>query len=264
MWSWSGGGDSDKNAEPAERIVALEHAEHAVGNARPANAVEAVAAGDEVAFDLLRPALMREADLRPLRRQLMHADAVDLEQQRPAVDQSLRHQILHHLLLAVDGDEFADQRLEFDAVQFAIDADIDAAVALTLALHARADADIDQKFGGPMLDQPGADAVLDVIAAAVLDDDGFDALQMQQPRQHQAGRPGSDNSDLSSHSTLPAARCAPIGAIHAAGKGTLPGKAWTNLIGSRAVTTARHSAALAPCRRGRRRRISLRDSVPRA
>ena len=74
-----------QDAEPAERIVALEHAEHAVGKARPADAVETVAAGDEVAFDLLRLAAMREADLRPLRGQLMDADAVNLEQQRPAI-----------------------------------------------------------------------------------------------------------------------------------------------------------------------------------
>ena len=60
-----------QNAEPAERIIALEHAEHAVGNARPADAVEAVAAGDEVAIDLLRAALMREADLR-LRSRSIH------------------------------------------------------------------------------------------------------------------------------------------------------------------------------------------------
>ena len=53
-------------------------------------------------------------------------------------------------------------------------------------LHARADADLGQQIGGPMLDQSGADAVFDVIAAAIFDDDRLDALQVQQPRQHQA------------------------------------------------------------------------------
>ena len=66
--------------------------------------MEPVAAGDEIAVDLLRPALVREADLRPLRCQIVDADAIDLEQQRPAVGEPPRHQILHHLLLAVDGD----------------------------------------------------------------------------------------------------------------------------------------------------------------
>ena len=72
-------------------------------------------------------------------------------------------------------------------------------------LHALADADVDQQIGGPMLDQAGADAVLDIVAAAILDDDRLDALQMQQPRQHQAGRPRSDNSDLRAHDVAPGA-----------------------------------------------------------
>ena len=118
--------------------------------------------------------------------EIVHADAVDLEQKRPAVGKPACHQILHHLLLAVDGDALVDQRLEIDAVQLAVDADIDAAVQNAFALHPIADAHVDEQIGGPVLDQSGADAVLDVIAAAVLDDDAVDAGKVQQPRQHQA------------------------------------------------------------------------------
>ena len=99
-----------QDAEPTERIVALEHAEHAVGNARPANAMEAVTAGDEIAFDFLRPAVMREADLRSWRRQVVHADIVDLEQQRPAVGEPPRDQVFHDLLLPVNRDALVHQR----------------------------------------------------------------------------------------------------------------------------------------------------------
>ena len=70
--------------------------------------MKAVAAGDEVAFDLLRLAVMREANGRLLRRHVMHADIVDFEQQRVAIGQPLRHQVLHHFLLAVDGDALVD------------------------------------------------------------------------------------------------------------------------------------------------------------
>ena len=66
-------------------------------------------------------------------------------------------------------------------------------------MHALADADIDQEIGGPVLDQPGADAVVDILFAAVLDDDGIDALQVQEPRQHQARRPRPDDTDLCAH-----------------------------------------------------------------
>ncbi len=137
----------------------------------------------------------------------MHADAVGFEQQRPAVSQPSLHQILHDFLLAVDGDALVDQRLEIDAAQVAIDADINAPMQDAFALHPFADADVGQKIGGPVLDQSGADAVLDVIAAAVFEDDRFDAGEMQQPRQHQPGRPCSDNADLRAHAFSPGDGC---------------------------------------------------------
>jgi len=62
------------------------------------------------------------------------------------------------------------------------------------------------QIGGPVLDQPGADAVLDVVAAAVLDDDRGNAGKVQQPPQHQPGRPGPDNSDLRAHASSPGGR----------------------------------------------------------
>ena len=52
-----------------------------------------------------------------MRRQIVNADVVDLEQQRPAVGEPLLDQVVHHLLLVVDGDALVDQRLEVDAVQ---------------------------------------------------------------------------------------------------------------------------------------------------
>ena len=67
------------------------------------------------------------------------------------------------------------------------------------ALHARADAELDQKIRGPVLDQPGANAIFDIVAAAVLDDDRRNALQVQQPRQHQPRGPRSDNPYLGAH-----------------------------------------------------------------
>ena len=51
-----------------------------------------------------------------------------------------------------------------------------------LALHARADAGVDQHRPTQLFDQPGAHAVLDILAAAVFEDDGFDAGKMQQMR----------------------------------------------------------------------------------
>ena len=161
--------------------------------------MKAVAPGDKIAVDLFGLALVREADLRPLRCQVANADTIDLEQQRPAVGKPAHDQVLHHFLLSVDGHALVDQGFEIDAVQAAIDADIDAPVQQAFGLHPLPDPDLCQQVGGPMFDQPGADAVLDVVAATVFDDDRFDAGKMQQPRQHQPGRARSNNADLRAH-----------------------------------------------------------------
>src|SRR5450759_2699579 len=93
------------------------------------------------------------------------------------------------------------------------------------ALHALADARLAQQIGGPMLDQPGADAVLDVIAAAILDDDALDTREVQQPRQHQPGRPCPDNADLRAHALLSRrANDDPIEATPGRRKWTIAGK----------------------------------------
>ena len=70
------------------------------------------------------------------------------------------------------------------------------------ALHARADAGLDQQVARPLLEQAGADAALDIVAAAVLQDDGFDARAVQQMRQHQPRRPRAHDPDLSPHVAL--------------------------------------------------------------
>ncbi len=57
----------------------------------------------------------------------------------------------------------------------AVEAEIIAVVEHGLALHAVADAGFGQHVGRPLLDQAGADALLDIVAAAVLDDDRVDA-----------------------------------------------------------------------------------------
>ena len=52
--------------------------------------MKAVATGDKIAVDLFGLALVREADRRPLRCQIIDTDAIDLEQRRPAVGKPAR------------------------------------------------------------------------------------------------------------------------------------------------------------------------------
>ena len=51
----------------------------------------------------------------------------------------------------------------------------------------------------PCSSTPGADALLDVLAAARLEHDRVDALELQQAGEHQARRAGADDADLRPH-----------------------------------------------------------------
>src|SRR5262249_8266482 len=160
-----------QNADPAEGIFAIIGRERGGRNARPANAVKAVAPANEVAAELGLLAVVPEADFRRAAGKIVHADVARLKQQLPAVGEPPRDQVLHHLLLAVDGHALADEFAEIDVVQSAAEGKIDPVVEHALALHARADAGFDQEVARPLLDQAGANAALDIVAAAVFQDD---------------------------------------------------------------------------------------------
>jgi hypothetical protein len=133
--------------------------------------MKSVTAGDEVAADFLLAAILPESDPGQLAGQVMDAHVTHFEQQRAAVDETAFDQILYDLLLAVDGDTLVHQFLEVDAVQIAVDADIDAPMQHAFPLHPFADTKVSEQVRRPMLDQAGANSIFDVIAAAVLNDD---------------------------------------------------------------------------------------------
>ena len=113
----------------------------AFGNARAADAVEAVAAGDHVAFELLLPALVHEAERRALALEAVHAHVRHLEVQRRAAREARGDEVLHDLGLAVDDDRApVGEIAQRDAMPLAVELQLDAAVHEALALHALADA----------------------------------------------------------------------------------------------------------------------------
>src|SRR5437764_8827048 len=89
-----------QDADPAERIFAIVDPERIGGNARPANAVKAVAAGDEIAIELLEFALLAKANAWPAGLELMDADVIHLEKNDTAVGEAPRDQVFDDLLLA--------------------------------------------------------------------------------------------------------------------------------------------------------------------
>src|SRR5204862_1562192 len=152
--------------------------ERAGRNARTANAVEAVAAADEVAGELDVPPAVAAADFRRAAGEIVHAHIARLEQNLSAVGEPPLDQILHHLLLAVDGDAFADEIAEIDVVQRAAEGEIDSVVEHAFALHPRADPAFHAEVPRSLIDQPCPDAACALIAAAVFHEYSFYALAL--------------------------------------------------------------------------------------
>ncbi len=189
--------DVGEDAEPRERILALERAEDAGGNARAADAVKAVAACDDVALELLRDALVREPNARPLAVELVHAHAVDVEEQRQTARQPRSDEVLHDLGLTVDDDRPSTAQLgQRHVMPLAVELKIDAVVDDPFAIHPLADTGFAQQLDRPLLEHAGADPVLDVLATPVLEDDALDARDLEQPRERQPCRPRPDDADL--------------------------------------------------------------------
>ena len=184
--------------------------------------MEAVAAGDHVALELMRFALVAEVDAGPVGLQLVHGNVLDLEQERLARLEPRADQVLDDLRLPVDDDRLAGQRREVDPMALAVELQLDAPVDDPLALHTHADAGVAEEVGGALLQHPRANAMLDVLAAPVLEDDRVDALEVEQVRERQAGRAGADDPDLRAHQSpvrraSSSARCATWNAALAAG-----------------------------------------------
>jgi hypothetical protein len=68
-----------------------------------------------------------------------------------------------------------------------------------LPLHSFANSGFNEQVGRALFENAGANAILAVFAAAIFYDDGLDALEMQQMREHQPRRASSYDSNLRSH-----------------------------------------------------------------
>jgi hypothetical protein len=73
---------------------------------------------------------------------------------------------------------------------------LNAVVDETLTAHPLADSGALEQIDAALLQNARPHTVLHVLARACLDDDGADALQAKQMRQHQPGRTGPDDANL--------------------------------------------------------------------
>jgi hypothetical protein len=73
---------------------------------------------------------------------------------------------------------------------------MDAAVELAFAVHPLGDAGVAQQLGRSLLQDAGADALLDVLARSILEDDALDSRQFEEPGEREARRARADDADL--------------------------------------------------------------------
>src|SRR5262249_13854307 len=158
-------------AEPAERIDARELASRARRNRRTRDAVEAVAAGDEVAAELLQPPAVVEAHLGLARVEVVERRVLHLEEDLAARGEPRGDEVLDRLVLRVDHDgAAAGEAREVHAMTAAGEAQVDPLVHEALALHAFADAGCFQQVYRALLQHAGADRGFDLLPGARLDD----------------------------------------------------------------------------------------------
>ena len=108
--------------------------------------MEAVAAGDEVAVELVRLAVLLVGDARLRAVEVVHRDVRGLVDGRQAGGRARVHQVARQLGLAVDHHVLAaGQAVHVDAVPLAAAQHLEAVVHEALAVHARADAGLVQQ-----------------------------------------------------------------------------------------------------------------------
>jgi len=160
--------------------------------------MEAVASGDEIAGHFVLGPLVRETNerLRGIKR--VDADVLRLEVQRTRCFNTRVDQVSDDLVLAVDRDGLSGRELRHvDAVPSPVEADVDAFMAKPAALQPLIDTHSAEQIHGALFEHAGADAVNHVLSAAVFDDDGIDAHEMQDMPEQQPGWTGADDAYLS-------------------------------------------------------------------
>src|SRR5215213_8292981 len=203
----------DQDAEPPERVragVLL-----APGNGVAGGPEEAVRPDHVVADQLflLRGSVEadppgREVELRAAAKaglrargiQVVHTHRRGLEDYGAARLQAGSVEVLDHLLLAVDHDLApAGEVGEVDAVADPAEAQLDPVVDRPLPVHSLPHARLAQELRGGVLQHPGPDGGLDLLAASELEHHRFYALQVQEVREQRRRWPASHDPYLCAH-----------------------------------------------------------------
>lgn len=157
-----------------------------------------VTAGDHGARERVSATVVSESDARWAIRvvDIAQFDVGHVEEQRATGRQVVGDQILDQLGLSVDAAVATQQRMEVEMMGAPIQADVEAAVELRLAIEPPGGTDLAQQIDRRLFQDPGPDPSLHVGPGLTFQHHRGDALQVQQPSQDQPGRPGPDDRHL--------------------------------------------------------------------
>src|SRR5439155_3560414 len=129
--------------------------------------------------------------------EIVDREIFDFEMKRAARPAACFDQVFDHLVLAIDGNgAAASESGHIDAVARAEEAEVNASVHHAFTVEARADTDVAHHIHRALLENASTDALNDVVLAPGFEDDGIDALEMQQLSEQQARGASADDTYL--------------------------------------------------------------------
>ena len=163
----------------------------------PRDPVEAVAACDDVALELVLGSLVPVAHAWAIAVEVVERDVLDLEVERPAAREPRSDEVLDDLCLAVDDDRLPGELVEGDPMPLASRLQLDAGVDEALAAHPLADARARRAARAtPCSRTPARIRASTYVAAPVLEDHRVDPLEVEQVPEREARGARTDDRDL--------------------------------------------------------------------
>ena len=186
-----------EDAQPAEGVDPLEHLQRFSRDRLARHTVEPITAGDVVALQAKRFALMLERQPGSITFKIMGLHVARFIQGGGASGGAGGHQVAGDFGLAVDHHRLAaGQRLEVDVGQLTVQRQLEAIMHQAFGIHALAHARLAQQVDHALFQHPGADTALYVVGTLALQDQGLDTGVVQQLAEQESGGTGADNGDL--------------------------------------------------------------------
>jgi hypothetical protein len=172
-------------------------------HAGAADAVLAVAAGDEIAGDLVADAVLDVGDARMIGVEIMRLDVGGLIDRGETGRFTRVHQIECHFGLAVDDHRLAGGGRHVDAMARAAEGELDAMMDQALAVRARAGAHFIEQSDRSLFQKTCADAAKHIVRRLAFKDDVVDSVGAKQLSQQQSRRPRANDCHFCPQHLLP-------------------------------------------------------------